>query len=168
MVAEGFKEICAEYGKKGMETAQKAIDLQPGKPEGHYYYGLSVGVYSDGVSILTALKEGLKDKTQSSFEKVYEIDKNWNKAGAMIALGRFWMVLPWPMKDKKKSLKYLREYQQTEWFKDGPEGPMYLAELLIDMGGKKNKAEAKTLLEEVQPDSKFFQEEKARLLKKVN
>jgi hypothetical protein len=164
---EGWKKLCAEYGKKGMETGQKAIDLEPNKPEGHYYYGLSVGVYADGVSILTALKEGLKGKTQTSFEKVYEIDKMWNEAGAMVALGRFWMVLPWPMKDKKASLKYLREYQTTEFFNVGPEGPIYLAELLIKIGGKENKAEAKTLLEAVKPDSKFFEGEKARLLKKV-
>ena len=164
---EGWKDICAEYGKLGMDTAQKAKDLEPNKPEGHYYYGLSVGVYADGVSIITALRQGLKDKTQQSFEKVYEIDKMWNEAGAMISLGRFWMVLPWPLNDKKKSLKYLREYQGTEFFKKGPEGPIYLAELLIDLGGKENKAEAKALLEEVQPDSKFFDEEKAKLLKKV-
>ena len=61
----------------------------------------------------------------------------------------------------------MREYQTTEFFNVGPEGPIYLAELLIDIGGKKNKAEAKTLLEAVKPDSKFFEGEKARLLKKV-
>ena len=43
-----------------MHYAQKAIDLEPNKPEGYYYYGLSVGIYADGVSVLTALREGLK------------------------------------------------------------------------------------------------------------
>ena len=57
---EGWKDICAEYGKKGMQYAEKASVLEPQKPDGHYYYGLSVGVYSDGVSVFTALKEGLK------------------------------------------------------------------------------------------------------------
>ena len=66
---QDWEDICAEYGKKGMQYAAKAIEIEPDRPDGHYYYGLSVGVYSDGVSILTALGEGLKDKTQTSFEK---------------------------------------------------------------------------------------------------
>ncbi|MBW2366201.1 MAG: hypothetical protein JRF25_14550, partial [Deltaproteobacteria bacterium] len=72
---EGWKEICAKYGKEGLNYGEKAIALEPNKPEGHYYFGLSVGVYSDGVSIITAIKEGLKNKTQDSFEKVYALDK---------------------------------------------------------------------------------------------
>ena len=64
---QDWEDICAEYGKKGMQYAARAIEIEPQRPDGHYYYGLSVGVYSDGVSILTALGEGLKDKTQSSF-----------------------------------------------------------------------------------------------------
>ena len=72
---EGWEAICAEYGKKGMQYAQKAIELDPSKPDGHYYYGLNVGIYNNGVGIFTALSEGLKDKTQTSFEKTYEINK---------------------------------------------------------------------------------------------
>ena len=106
---EGWEDICAKYGKAGMQYAQKAIELEPNKPDGHYYYGLSVGIYSDGVSIFTALSEGLKDKTQTSFEKTYEIDKMYKEAGPMLSLGRFWAVLPWPMRDRDKSLKYYRE-----------------------------------------------------------
>ncbi len=147
MVA-GWEEICAQYGKEGMQYAQKAIDLAPDKPEGHYYYGLSVGIYSDGVSVFTALKEGLKDKTQSSFEKTYEIDKMFKEAGPMLSLGRFWSVLPWPMRDREKALKYLREYQETSYFKGNDEAYIYLAEVLIGIGGDQNKAEAKGLLEQ--------------------
>ncbi len=164
---EGWKDICAEYGKLGMETAQKATELESDKPEGYYFYGLSVGVYSEGVSVLTAVRQGLKNKTQSNFEKAYEIDKMLDEAGPIIGLGRFWMVLPWPLNDKKKSLTYLREYQGTEFFWVGPTGPIYLAELLIDLGGKENKAEAKAMLEKLQTDSKFYQEEKVKLLKKA-
>jgi hypothetical protein len=68
-------------------------------------------VSSDGVSVFTALKEGLKDKTQTSFEKTYAIDKMYKEGGPMISLGRFWAVLPWPMRDREKSLQYYREYQ---------------------------------------------------------
>ena len=72
---EGWEDICKEYGKKGMGYAEKAQELEPEKVEGHYYYGLSAGTYSDGVSILKALREGLKGSTQDAFYDAYEIDK---------------------------------------------------------------------------------------------
>ena len=71
----GWKNICAHCGKEGMKWAQKAMDQEPGKPEGYYYFGLNAGIYSDGVSKFIAFKEGLKSKVQHSFEKVYEVDK---------------------------------------------------------------------------------------------
>ena len=155
----GGKDICAEYGKKGMQFAEKAIALEPERPEGHYYYGLSVGVYSDGVSVFTALKEGLKDKTQSSFEKTYAINKMFKEGGPMISLGRFWAVLPWPMRDRKKSLEYYREYQQTQWFATNTEAQLFLAELLIQMGGKDKKAEAKGFVDKaLQSDDPYFRD----------
>lgn len=165
---DGWKDICARYGKEGMNYAQKATELEPEKPAGYYYYGLNVGIYSDGVSIFTALSEGLKDKTQSSFEKTYELDKMYKEGGPMIALGRFWAVLPWPMYDRKKSLKYYREYQATEYFADNLEAQVYLGELLIQMGGDKNKAEAKGYLEKAaQSDDPYFRDKAKELLAKI-
>jgi tetratricopeptide (TPR) repeat protein len=164
---EGWEEICAKHGKAGLAYGEKAIALEPEKPEGHWYYGLSVGIYSDGVSILTAIKEGLKDKTQNSFEKVYALDKTFDDGGSILALGRFWTVLPLWMKDYDKAMKYLREFQGTQYFDySPPDGPIYLAELLLKVGGKKNKAEAKALLDKAaQSDDKYFSDWAKRLLK---
>ena len=163
-----WEDICAKYGKQGMQYAQKAIELGPEKPDGYYYYGLNVGIYSDGVSIFTALSEGLKDKTQKSFEKAYAIDKMYKKAGPMLSLGRFWAVLPWPMRDRKKSLQYYREYQATPYFADNMEAYVYLGELLIQIGGDKNKAEAKGYLEKAaKSDDPYFRDMAKELLKKL-
>ncbi|MFZ2632828.1 MAG: tetratricopeptide repeat protein [Desulfosalsimonadaceae bacterium] len=144
----GWEKVCKEYGKKGMGFAEKAIAIDPSKPQGHYWYGTSVGIYSDGVSILTALKEGLKDKTQNSFETAYKIDKAYDKHGSVGALGRFWQVLPWPLNDTDKSIEYYREYQKTSSYNDPDtvEIRIYLAEILMESG--KTKDEAKSLLSE--------------------
>jgi len=157
---EGWKDIGAKYGKEAMKFAQKAIEQEPNKPDGYYYYGLSVGIYSDGVSWFTALKEGLKNKVQKSFEKVYELDKMYENAGAVLALGRYWAVLPWPFRDRKKALKYYREYQATKYFADNEEAQIYLAELLLQLKGKENKKEAKNLLKKVtqSADEHFIQQ----------
>jgi hypothetical protein len=142
-----WKAICKENGKIAMQLAEAAIAQAPESVEGHYYYGLSVGIYSDGVSILTALSEGLKGKTQKSFEKAYELDKGYHHAGPILSLGRFWTILPWPMQDKKKALQYFREFEQTGYLDTSAEGQVYFGELLIKLGGKVNKAEARRWLE---------------------
>jgi len=139
---EGWEDLCKEYGKKGMEYAEKAKELEPERIEGHYYFGLSAGTYSDGVSILKALKEGLKGSTQDAFYKAYDIDKMYDIGGPMLAIGRFWHKLPFPLRNKKRAEKYFEE--RHEYFPDDPEGLVLYAELLIDRGKKK---EAKPLLE---------------------
>ncbi len=165
---EGWEDICAQYGRAGMQYAQKAIELKPERPDGHYYYGLNVGIYSDGVSIFTALKEGLKDKTQKSFEKTYEINKMYNDGGPMLSLGRFWAVLPWPLRDRKKSLAYYREYQETSYFATNTEAKLFLAELLIQIGGDDKKGEAKGYLEEaLKSDDPYFTDWAKQLQAKI-
>ena len=164
-----WEDLCAHHGKAGMGFAEKAIALAPDKVEGYYYYGLSVGIYSDGVSILTALSEGLKNKTQESFEAAYKIDKAYNKGGPMLSLGRFWTVLPWPMNDEDQALAYLREYQAAGFLDGSDEGKIYLSELLIDIGGKDNEAEARQLLQAAaQSPEAYFSDWAKRLLKDLD
>jgi len=158
-----WKATCKEFGKLGMKYGEMAIKLNPNGVEGNHWYGCSVGNYSDGVSILTALKEGLKDKTQSSFEKAYQLNKMYEDGGPIKALGRFWFVLPWPLQDKKLSLKYLREFQKS--FPNDPEGQVFLAETLMKTG---DKDEAKLLLHKASASSdKYFADWAKRLLSEM-
>jgi hypothetical protein len=155
-----WKAVCKEYGRLGMKYGEKAIALNGTGVEGNCWYGFSVGNYADSVSVLTALKEGLKDKTQSSFEKAYQANKMYYDGGPIKALGRFWFVLPWPLQDKKLSQQYLREFQKS--FPNDPEGQVYLAELLMKTGGKD---EAKALLQKVSTSGdKYYAGEAKRLL----
>lgn len=164
----GWEELCAQHGKAGMTYAERAVALAPERVEGHYYYGLSVGIYSDGVSILTALSEGLKNKTQESFERAYAIDKGYNAGGPMLSLGRFWSVLPWPMDDEDKALAYFREFQSAGFLDDSVEGQVYFAELLVDIGGRENEAEARQLLQSAaQSPEIYFSQWAERLLKEL-
>jgi predicted Zn-dependent protease len=78
----------------------------------------------------------------------------------MKALGRFWFVLPWPMQDKKLSVKYLREFQKS--FPNDPEGQVFLAETLMKTG---DKDEAKSLLQKASiSNDKYFADWAKRLL----
>ena len=164
-----WEDICREYGKKGMAYAEKAIALEPDKVEGHFWYGMNVGIYADAVSILTALKEGLKDKTQNSFETAYKIDKYYEHAGAIAALGKFWNVLPWPLNDRDKSMQYFREYEKTEFFgrEDTVKVHVYFADLLRN--SRKTKDEAIKLLKEVPriSDNKYWNKQAQEMLKEI-
>jgi hypothetical protein len=165
---EGWKEICAEYGRLGMEEAQKAIAINGGKVEGYYYYGLNIGVYADGITKFTALAKGLKAKTQHCFEMAYTIDKMFDRGGPILALARFWAVLPWPLKDKKKALTYYRDYQRTPYFSKKADAQVYFAELLLSLGKDENRAEAITFLKmAAQSDNKVFSERAKQLLLKL-
>ncbi len=146
---KGWEDICTEYGKKAMNHAEKAIQLEPGKVEGHFFYALSIGIYADSVGIFTIISEGLKNKSQEALESAYKIDKWYESGGPVMGLGRFWASLPWPMHDKKEALALYRELQHSKYFTVWDEGSLYLAELLIDRGGNKNDAEAEKLLKRI-------------------
>ncbi|MCK4309232.1 MAG: hypothetical protein KAW42_04565 [Candidatus Atribacteria bacterium] len=157
---EGWKDICKKYGKDGMGYGEKAKELEPDKIEGHYYYGLCVASYSDGVSILKALKEGLKGSTQKAFYTAYEIDKTFEDGGPMLCIARFWHQLPFPLKNKRRAQKYFEEHH--EYFPDDPQGLVYFAELLID---RRKKGEAKPLLEKaIAGDEPYYSKWAKKLL----
>jgi tetratricopeptide (TPR) repeat protein len=155
----GWKEICKSYGRKGMEYAEKAIAMNPLRVEGHFWYGCSVATYSDGAGIIDTIREGTK-KTQKAFETAYALDKMYEDASPVLALGRFWSVLPWPLKDKKKAVVYLEEYHA--YFPDNPEGLVYLAEAYLDV---KEKGKARQLLKKAAAsDDRYYSSRAGKLL----
>lgn len=157
---EDWEDICKKYGKDGMGYGEKAIELEPDKVEGQYYYGLCVASYSDGVSILKALREGLKGSTQDAFYAAYEIDKMFEDGGPILAIARFWHQLPFPLGNNRRAQKYFEEHH--EYFPDDPQGLVYFAELLMD---RRKKKEAKPLLEKaVVGDEPYYSKWAERLL----
>jgi tetratricopeptide (TPR) repeat protein len=107
----GWKDTARAAAKEGMKYGEIAFKLNPAGIEGWYWYGLCVGTYSDCVSILTALAEGLKGKTQMGFENAYKFDKMYDNGGPILSLGRFWQVLPGIAgQDRKKAEKLFDEY----------------------------------------------------------
>jgi tetratricopeptide (TPR) repeat protein len=157
-----WKDICKKYGKEGLKFAETAKKMEPDKVEGNYYYGLCAGTYSDGISILKAIREGLRRKTEKAFEKAYDLDKMYDDAGPILALARMWHQLPWPYQKEKTSQRYFEEYSQ--YFPDNPQGLVYYAELLKDRGKKK---EAIGLLNEAaQSDHPYFSKRAKELLEK--
>jgi len=160
---EGYEDICEEYGRKGMEYAEKAIELEPDRVEGYLYYGMNVSTYSEGVGLLTAIREGLKNKTQSNLERAYELDPDFNGGMPVYVLGRFWQVVPWPYTDRDKAMELYREFQETNHFEENVPARIFLAELLDRRRGRAYKEEAQELLESaLEMDAHPYWHDKAR------
>jgi hypothetical protein len=69
------------------------------------------------------------------------------------------------MNDEDKALAYLREYQAAGFLEGSVEGKIYLGELLIDIGGDDNEAEARKLLQvAAQSPEPYFSDWAKRLL----
>jgi len=160
---DGWKGICERHGKEGMKYGEKATRLTPDRIEGNYYYGLCVKSYADAVSVLTGLAESLKGSTQKAFETAYKLDKMYKNGGPIKALGRFWFVLPWPLKDIEDSLKYFEEHHK--YFPEDSEGQVWYAEALIDDG---RKAQARKLLEKASDGDDAYYSKRAKELLKEN
>ena len=143
----GWKETARAAAKEGIKYGEVAFKLNPTGIEGWYWYGLCVGTYSDCVSILKALAEGLKGKTQMGFENAYKFDKMYDNGGPILSLGRFWQVLPGIAgQDRKKAEQLFNEYISLFGAKEGPNESAwyYRGQLYKDTG---RTAEAKTDLQ---------------------
>ncbi len=117
------------YGKRGVEWAEKAIKAGPNRVEGHYYYTVCLGEYGKGMSIVTALAKGLGSKFEKACAKAISIEAGYDHGSPHRALGRYWYSLPWP--------KYSFEKSETAYLTTMKLAPkaartyVYLAELYI-------------------------------------
>ena len=78
-----------EVGKEGMRYGQMAFELNPKGVEGHYYYGLCLAKYTLGITFITALTGGVASKYEEHMEKALELDRDYDSAGPLRALGRY-------------------------------------------------------------------------------
>ncbi|KPJ58465.1 MAG: hypothetical protein AMJ42_03225 [Deltaproteobacteria bacterium DG_8] len=139
-----------EIGIEGMRYAERAIELNPQGIEGHYYYTLSLAQYSIGISIIKALAKGLGSKYEKHIGKALEINKNYDNAGPLRAIGRYWYRLPWPKRDIKKSISYLEEAVTSA--PNNIRGRVYLAESYLKDGKKELAREQIQKALEIVPD----------------
>jgi hypothetical protein len=140
--AEG--DFKAGLGKAAWTSGDRAITAKPDDVRGHYNSGVGVGLYSEGVGILTALSQGLEGKFRDRLQAALRIDKDYLDGAPQVVWGRYFYKLPWPKRDVGESIKVL-----TEAVKAHPtnlRAKIYLADSLADDG---KGEEAKKLVQEV-------------------
>ncbi len=113
---------------QGVYHAKKAVELQPEKPDGHYWLGVNNGKYGETRGVMKSLS--LVNPIKESMFKIIEMDRSYEDGGADRVLGRVFFKVPGIAGGSKdKSLEHLEKSKEL-----GPEDPItrvYLAETYL-------------------------------------
>ena len=119
-------------GELGMQYGRAAVQQHPSGIEGHYYYALNLAQYGLGISIVKALLQGVGAEYEDHLKTVLKINRGYDDGGALRAMGRYFFKLPWPKRDLKRSIEFLKEANRiAPW---SCRGHVYLAESFLKSG----------------------------------
>src|SRR5256714_11439499 len=143
---DGSDEKAAQ-GKIAWEAGDKAIQANAGDVRRHYFSGVGVGLYSEGVGILTALSQGLEGKFRERLLAALRIDKDFLDGAPQVVWGRYFFKLPWPKRDLDESIRVLRTAVRAH--PGNGRAKLYLADSLIVNGLEGQDDEAHQLVQQV-------------------
>ncbi len=98
----------AGFARRGIEYAKRAIDVTDTRVEGHYYYGINLGLYA---TTKTIGAHGDVPVVAKEAEKAMKIDEKYEHAGPLRLLGSVYAKAPpWPVSigDTDEGVKYLK------------------------------------------------------------
>jgi tetratricopeptide (TPR) repeat protein len=116
-------------GKQAWDACDKGVKLAPGRVECQYFGAAGIGVYSQAVGILKALKDGLEGKFNERLDAAIKIDPTFDRGAPWLAKGRYHYELPWPKRDLSESAKLYEK--AIAKFPDNLRAYYYLAETLL-------------------------------------
>ncbi len=157
--------------EKAVNAAKQAVEINPDSLPGHYWLGVTYGVYGKAKGIMKSLS--LVDPIKEEMNWVLKKDPNYEKGGPQRVLGRLYFKLPGLFGgDTDKAIDNLKQAVQI-----GPErwiNHLYLAEVYLKEG---EKPQAVALLKKVvagpaekgfEPEYKLWKSEAEKLLKESN
>ena len=119
---------------RGVHYGDIARELNPDGVEGQFLYAFAVGIYATNVGMAEVIFKGLSSKFESAVKRAYDLDKNYEDGSPIVALGRYYFQLPWPLRDIELSRTYLEEARRTH--PNALFGRVYLAETYYTLGRK--------------------------------
>ncbi len=96
------------YGRQGYDYAFRAITARPGSVEGHYWSAICVGEYGHDMSVISAIRKGIRGKFLRFLHAALRIDPSYDDGGPYRILAMYHYRMPWPMKSNSKALRFLR------------------------------------------------------------
>ena len=115
--------------ERGIEVARRAADIDPARPEGHFWTAANMG----GLAESFGLRQGLKYRgpIKAALETVLRLDPAFQKGSADRALGRWYFKVPRLFGGgNRQSEEHLR--QSLTYDPDSIASHYFLAETLLD------------------------------------
>ena len=155
--------------REGIEAGKGAVQLQPNKPEGHFWLGANYGgrAAHSTLSNLSSFQD-----IKGEMEAVLKLDESYQGYSAYLGLGRLYLQAPKVMGgDVKKAIEYMEK-----GVKLNPNNTVMRFHLAEAYETDKRNAEAKKQIETIMsatPDPKYVAEHKVaverskKLLEKI-
>lgn len=112
--------------EKALKLGRKAMALEPNRVEGYFTYAIAAGVYANAIGVAEAFVRRVSVDFEQAMTRACEIDRHFDDGSPLVALGRYYYELPWPLRDLEKSAQLLEE--ATRAHPDSTRGHLYLAE----------------------------------------
>ena len=127
---------------EGLEAGNLAVQLQPAKPEGHFWLGANYGGRAQ-ISTLSGLSE--IDDIKREMEAVLKIDEKFQSASAYMVLGQVYMQAPKLLGgDVSKAIEYLEK-----GVKVGPDNALMRARLAQAYVAANRQGDAKKVIDDL-------------------
>jgi len=115
--------------EQGIRAGQKAADLEPQKPEGHFWMAANMGALAEASGMMTGLK--YRGTIKRELETTRRLDPAFMDGSADRALGRWYFKVPSLFGGShKKAQEYLRA--SLTYNPNSTVSHYFLAELLVD------------------------------------
>jgi tetratricopeptide (TPR) repeat protein len=152
--------------ERGIDAARKAVAIQPGRPEGHFWIAANMGALAESFGMRQGLK--YRKPIKDELETVLRLDPAFLDGSADRALGRWYFKVPGLFGgDRKLSEAHLRK--SLTYSPMSTSSHFFLGELLLEQGRKDEaRAELQRVIDaplsrEWGPEDREFKE-KARAL----
>jgi tetratricopeptide (TPR) repeat protein len=156
--------------EQGIDAARKAIAIQPGRPEGHFWLAANMGAMAESFG----LRQGIKYRgpIKNELETVLRIDPGFQQGSADRALGRWYFKVPrlfgGSHREAEAHLRKALQYNPKSTVSH-----FFLAELFLDDGRRDEaRAELQAVLDapidpEWAPEDREFKDRARRLLARL-
>jgi tetratricopeptide (TPR) repeat protein len=147
--------------REGIEAGERAIKLQDGKPEGHFWLGANYGGSAKN-STLAGLSS--VDDIRNQMEKVLKIDEGFQAGSAYMVLGQLYLQAPRMLGgDHQKAIDYLEK--GLRFGKDNALLRLRLAEAYHSLNRDQDARKQIDYLLSMKPDPAYVPEYKEALEK---
>jgi tetratricopeptide (TPR) repeat protein len=99
----------AALGRKAWDAADKAAQANPNDVRGQYNGAVGIGLYSEGVGIITALSQGLEGKFRDRIQAALRLDQDYQDGAPQVVWGRYFFKLPWPKRNVDEATRVLKQ-----------------------------------------------------------